>query len=63
MVVRDPPNKVPDNSGEEVAVTCVPTSSYNFTIGDSEVECHAVDNSGNKATCRFRVSVNGMHYK
>ena len=60
MVVWEP-TKATDNSGEEVSVVCVPSTGTNFTVGQTEVECYAVDSSGNEATCRFRVSVNGMY--
>jgi hypothetical protein len=50
-----------DNTGDDVAVICDPTSGSNFTIGQKEVVCEAMDSSGNKATCSFHVNVNGMY--
>ena len=47
-----------DNSGK-VSVTCDPDSGTDFTIGDSEVTCKALDGSGNKAICSFPVYIRG----
>ena len=51
-----------DNSGK-VSVTCDPQSRTNFTIGETTIICDAVDESGNKAQCYFKVIVTGrLHF-
>lgn len=47
-----------DNSGQ-VTVSCSPNSGSNFDIGNTEVECEAVDESGNKNDCVFTITVQG----
>ena len=49
-----------DNSGEIVNITCSPESGNEFTIGQTNVTCEAVDMSGKRAACSFNVSVTGM---
>ena len=58
MVVWNGP-KASDNSGNVSRVICDPQSGTNFTIGQTNVICEAVDDSGNKAACYFQVNVNG----
>ena len=50
-----------DNSGVPPMVTCVPTPGYNFPIGLTVVQCTAMDNSGNAATCSFDIVIAGMY--
>ena len=52
-----------DNSGEAVKVLCTPPTGSNFTIGQTEVVCAAVDKSGNNESCGFNVSVCYGMYK
>ena len=52
-----------DNSGEPIIVACIPQSGSNFTIGQTEVECKAVDSSGNQEACSFYINVTGTHIK
>ena len=47
-----------DNSGI-VSVTCDPQSGTNFTIGQTSINCEAVDGSRNKAQCSVQVIVAG----
>ena len=49
-----------DNSGDIVNITCSPESGTEFTIGQTNVTCEAVDMSGNRAACSFNVSITGM---
>ena len=49
-----------DNSGGVPGVTCDPQSGENFSIGQTTVTCEAVDGSGNRAECHFRVNVTGV---
>ena len=51
---------ITDNSGDIVNITCSPESGTEFTIGQTDVTCEAVDISGNRAACSFNVSVTGM---
>ena len=52
---------VSDNSREVVKVSCLPPAGSNFTIGQTEVVCDAVDKSGNKGSCGFNVTIIGMY--
>ena len=58
-VVKWDEPKATDNSGEAVNVSCTPTAGSNFTIGQHEVVCAAVDKSGNKGSCAFNVTIIG----
>jgi hypothetical protein len=40
-----------------VGVTCKPRSGSRFNLGRTRVVCSAVDDSGNKATARFTITV------
>ena len=51
-----------DNNGGGVNVACLPPAGSNFTIGQTEVVCTAVDTSGNKESCGFNVTIIGMCY-
>ena len=57
VVWKDP--AVSYNSGGILQVSCDPKSGTSFTIGQTTVICEAVDYSGNKAVCSFRVNVTG----
>jgi hypothetical protein len=46
-----------DNVDTSVTVNCSPASGTKFALGDTTVTCSATDNSGNKATSTFRVTV------
>ncbi|HTT95140.1 MAG TPA: PKD domain-containing protein [Solirubrobacterales bacterium] len=48
-----------DDVDGEVPVTCSPPSGSTFPVGKTEVECEAVDSSGNKSTASFEVTVDG----
>ena len=58
MVVWEGP-KALDNSGNVSIIICDPQSGTNFTIGQTNVFCEAVDGSGNRALCSFQVNVTG----
>ena len=60
MIVWEGP-KASDNSGNVSHVICNPQSGTNFTIGQTNVICEAVDGSGNKAACAFQVNVTGKY--
>ena len=62
MVVWDDP-KALDSSGKASHVICDPPSGTNFPIGQTNITCEAVDNSGNRATCTFQVNVTGKWYQ
>ncbi|XP_070549860.1 hyalin-like [Ptychodera flava] len=49
--------KALDNSGESLAVTCVPPSNTTFPDGEHEVTCSATDGSGNVGSCNFTIIV------
>ena len=51
--------KASDNSGNVSHIICNPQSGTNFTIGQTDVICEAVDGSGNRASCSFQVNVTG----
>ena len=53
--------KATDNSREAMAVSCFPQRGSNFTTGQKEVVCKAVDSSGNNSTCRFMVIIIGRY--
>ena len=57
MVWTDP--QATDNSGQIPTITCDADSGSNFEIGETEVICQAVDPTGNHATCKFTVKVEG----
>ena len=59
VVEWEAPNAT-DNSGV-ANVSCIPPAGSNFNIGQTGVQCKAVDSSGNKAKCGFNVTVNGMY--
>ena len=59
MVVWEGP-KASDNSGN-VYVVCNPQSGTNFTIGQTNVTCEAVDGSGNRAECSLQINVTGKY--
>ncbi|XP_072016912.1 hyalin-like [Amphiura filiformis] len=46
-----------DNSGEVPTITCNYASGTDFAIGETTVECVAVDNSGNEKDCQFDINV------
>ena len=46
-----------DNVDTSVTVNCSPASGGKFALGDTTVTCSATDNSGNKATSTFKVTV------
>ncbi|XP_072021209.1 hyalin-like [Amphiura filiformis] len=46
-----------DNSGRNPQIMCNYTSGTQFAIGETEVNCTAVDDSGNKKECQFKVNV------
>jgi hypothetical protein len=46
-----------DNFDTSVTVDCSPASGGKFALGDTTVTCSATDNSGNKATSTFTVTV------
>ena len=48
-----------DNSGKTPTVSCEPQSGSKFIIGNTTVQCEAVDGSGNRAECNFSVYVTG----
>lgn len=56
-VVHYPPPTVSDNC-PDVTVDCVPPSGSTFPLGTTTVVCTAVDTSGNRSSCQFRVVVN-----
>jgi hypothetical protein len=45
-----------DNCGGVLPVTCTPQPGY-FALGQTPVQCEAVDASGNRSTCSFTVTV------
>ena len=47
-----------DNSNEQPIIECEPREGY-FTIGETEVECIAVDQSDNQRSCTFEIQVFG----
>ncbi|XP_072016911.1 hyalin-like [Amphiura filiformis] len=49
-----------DNSGEDPTITCNYPSGSNFAIGETTVECVAIDSSGNEKDCPFDINVLGM---
>ena len=49
-----------DNSGESITPSCTPASGTEFTLGDHEVTCTAIDSSNNDASETFRVFVNDI---
>ena len=51
-----------DNADPNPELGCAPESGGQFSIGVTEVECEAIDSSGNKAACQFTVNVIGMFY-
>jgi HYR domain len=51
--------KAQDPGHGSVAVTCKPRSGSHFKLGRTRVVCSATDDSGNKATARFRITVKG----
>ncbi|XP_071951453.1 sushi, von Willebrand factor type A, EGF and pentraxin domain-containing protein 1-like isoform X2 [Antedon mediterranea] len=56
LVSWESPN-VSDNSNEEVQSFCNATSPSRFIIGDSVVNCTAIDKYGNRNQCYFNVKV------
>ena len=48
-----------DNSKQNPTVTCDVESGSHFGIGVTQVQCQAVDASGNHASCVFTVKVDG----
>ena len=48
-----------DNSGVVPHVSCNPASDTSFPIGETGVNCTAIDNSGNQASCEFYVNIIG----
>ena len=48
-----------DNSGQGPTVTCSTGSGSQFGIGETKVDCKAVDPFGNKAMCAFTVKIEG----
>jgi hypothetical protein len=46
-----------DSVDTSVMVDCSPASGTKFALGDTTVTCTATDNSGNKATSTFKVTV------
>jgi hypothetical protein len=46
-----------DNCDANVSVACVPPSGSTFAIGTNTVACAALDASGNRGTCGFKVTV------
>ena len=51
--------QVIDNSGQIPTITCDDESGSQFTIGETEVSCQAVDPAGNQATCTFTIKIKG----
>ncbi|XP_072022654.1 hyalin-like [Amphiura filiformis] len=51
-----------DNSGEVINVVCHPPSGSEFLIGQTNVTCVALDNSGNNGSCYFQVNIKGKSY-
>ena len=49
-----------DNSGHVKELACSSDAGRSFPIGETEVTCRAVDNSGNIALCYFYIDVTGM---
>ena len=48
-----------DNSGVVPSIACSRQSGDLFSVpGSSEVQCLAVDGTGNEATCSFRITLN-----
>ena len=58
LVVWETPSSS-DNSGVVPHVSCNPASNTTFSIGETGVNCTAIDNSGNKASCEFYVNIIG----
>jgi uncharacterized repeat protein (TIGR01451 family) len=56
VVVNYPPPTVADNT-PGANVSCAPPSNSAFPRGTTTVNCVAVDQSGNRATCAFTVTV------
>ena len=48
-----------DNSEETPTIACSVESGSQFGIGENEVVCDALDASGNQATCKFYVNIEG----
>jgi hypothetical protein len=46
-----------DGEGGEVVITCTPPSGSPFPLGTTTVTCVATDDSGNAATCQFKITV------
>ena len=59
MVKREEAIKISDNSGSISHIACTPQLGTNFSIGQTEVSCEAVDGSGNRAECSFQLNVIG----
>ena len=59
MVKREEAIRISDNSGSIAHVSCIPQLGTNFSIGQTEVSCEAVDGSGNRAECSFQLNVIG----
>ena len=48
-----------DNVDGDLNVSCSHTSNDTFWLGNTEVNCSAIDSAGNTATCLFLVTVTG----
>ena len=57
-VVWKKPNAT-DDSGYTPEVNCDRLSGTDFFVGITMVTCEAVDRSGNKAVCNFKIMVTG----
>ena len=54
------PNPMAHDNLDTPNITCNYASGTNFTIGQTSVDCVAMDSRGNKNTCQFAILVQGM---
>lgn len=47
-----------DNDGGDITISCEPASGTEFPVGETEVQCIAIDAAGNSDTASFVVTVN-----
>lgn len=57
QVVNYPLPTISDKWPNVISIDCSPTSGSTFPIGTTIVQCAATDAAGNKASCRFNVTV------
>ena len=50
-----------DNSGQNPTITCGAMSGSQFEIGETKVDCEALDVSEKQKTCSFTITVEGKN--